>query len=430
MTAATPSVRVSVGSADEEKPMADQPSRRAFLAGVISSSALTAATLYFLPGGKPAPSVRLTLLTGVDPTGGRDLLFQMWNAANPDAQLDVTVLTGSTSDQKKAMVDAAANGTADMLNLDVIDIQEFGEKGFISRFPLSKDRFLPRIIEPSHVSDDPEQYWAAPFNADVGMLFERVPSVIASAENPTLSGALDKLSPGSQGFVGQIGPGSSASDEAFVVNVLEHALSRDAGILNQNGVPVYDLGRWQRALAPLRKAIVARRAMLADNETNSLTAFMSERRPRYMRNWPVRYRELQQRNDPDVREGRIRVHPLPIGILGGQSLAVVAKSRHQGPAKRLIDFLTSDEAQKVLAAHGLVPSRRAAYSDPNLLAFIPHLEGIRRAVEGARPRPVHPGYEAFALAMVKHVRPLLGDGIELPSMFIDEIRAALPGIAG
>jgi multiple sugar transport system substrate-binding protein len=410
--------------------MPDTPSRRAFLIGVLSSSALTAASIYFLPGGKPAPSVRLKLFTGADSTGGRELLFEMWNAANPDAQVDVNVVEGSTGDQKRQMIDAAANGTADLLNLDVIDIQEFADEKLISRIGLSKDRFLPRIIEPSHVSDDdPDQYWAAPFNTDVGMIFERVPEVGTPAENPSLSSVLDGLARDSQGFVGQIGPGSSASDEAFVVNVLEHALSRDASILSQNGVPIYDLGRWQRVLDPLRKAIVTRRVALADNESSSLAEFMSERRPRYMRNWPVQYRELQQKNDPDVREGRIKVHPLPVGILGGQSLAVVEQSRHQEPAKRLITFLTSDEAQKVLAAHGLAPTRRAAYSDPNLRAFIPHLDAIRRAVEGARPRPVHRDYEAFARAVVKHVRPLMERGVELPSMFIDEIRAALPGIA-
>jgi len=154
--------------------MPDTPSRRAFLIGVLSCGALSAAATYFLPGGKPAPSVRLKLLTGADSTGGRKLLFEMWNAANPDAQVDVTVVEGSTGDQKKRMIDAATNGTADLLNLDIIDIQEFAGQGLISRIELRKDRFMTRTIEASQVSSDPGQYWAAPFNTDVGMLFERV----------------------------------------------------------------------------------------------------------------------------------------------------------------------------------------------------------------------------------------------------------------
>jgi len=107
----------------------------------------------------------------------------------------------------------------------------------------------------------------------------------------------------------------------------------------------------------------------------------------------------------------------------------VTQSGHQERARQLIDFLTSDESQKVIAAHGLAPTRVAAYSDPNLRAFIPHLEAIRQAVESSHPRPIHPGYAAFAATVARHVRPLLADGVELPSMFIDEIRAALSGTA-
>jgi multiple sugar transport system substrate-binding protein len=411
--------------------MPNSHSRRDFLIGAITCSTLTAAVTYFLPGGRVAPPVGLRLLTGADPTGGRKLLFDMWNGANPDAAVEVHIAEGSTDDQKKLMIDAAANGAADLLNLDIINIQEFAGARLISPFQLNRGLFVDRTLQAGQVAGDPRQFWAAPFNTDVGMLFERIRAGgAAPAEHPDLPEVLDQLiSAGSQDFVGQVGPGSSASDEAFVVNVLEHAMARDSAILDSAGVPVYDLGRWQRALAPLRNAIVDRRIRPADNEGTSLTAFMTEPRPRFMRNWPVQYRDLQQRDDPDVREGRIRVHPLPGGILGGQSLALVATSRHQARARKLIDFLTGDEAQKVLAAHGLAPTRVAAYTDPNLKAFIPHLETIRGAVENARLRPIHQNYGRFARAVVKHVRPLLADGAELPSMFIDEIRDALPATA-
>jgi multiple sugar transport system substrate-binding protein len=407
--------------------MPDTPSRRAFLLGVLSCGALTAAATYFTPGGKPTPSVRLTLLTGADSTGGRDLLFDMWNAANPDTQVNVIEVPGQTADQRKRMSDAAANGSADVLNLDIIDIPEFAGRGLLSRIELRKDRFLERAIATGRVSADSDEYWAAPFNTDVGMLFERLTAGSAPGENPRLSTAIDSLAPGSLGFVGQVTPGSSASYEAFVVNVLEHALSHDGGILDGNGIPSYELLRWKDALAPLREAIETRRVLQAADEEETLARFTTEPRPRYMRNWPVYYRRLQT-TDADAQQGRIKVRSLPIGVLGGQSLAVVARSAHQARARQLIEFLTSDEAQKVLAAHGLAPTRVAAYADPNLQAFIPHLkETLRGAVEQARPRPVHPSYGAFAEAFVRHMRPLLADGVELPSKFIDDIRTALPG---
>jgi multiple sugar transport system substrate-binding protein len=144
-----------------------------------------------------------------------------------------------------------------------------------------------------------------------------------------------------------------------------------------------------------------------------------------MRNWPVAYRTLQKNLDLDTRSGRIEVGKLPVGILGGQSLAVVANSRHQDRAAEVIRFLTGEQAQKVLAAHGWAPTRLSAYADTNLQAFIPHLISIRGAVEEARPRPAHGNYEAFAQAVVNHVRRFLTDNIELPSMFIDDMRSAL-----
>ncbi|MFV2109815.1 hypothetical protein [Micromonospora sp. LOL_015] len=69
------------------------------------------------------------------------------------------------------------------------------------------------------------------------------------------------------------------------------------------------------------------------------------------------------------------------GILGGQSLAVVAGSRYVDRALAFIWFVTSEGAQKILASHGIAPTAIGAYNDPNLRASIPHLVRVREAVE-------------------------------------------------
>lgn len=184
------------------------------------------------------------------------------------------------------------------------------------------------------------------------------------------------------------------------------------------------------ALTPLREAIEAGRVIPSDTEDRSLDKFTSldgqGRRLRYMRNWPVKYRELQQAGDPDAKAARLAVTPLPVGILGGQSLALVRRAAHASRARELIRFLTDEPAQKIIAAHGLAPTRIGAYSDANLLAFIPHLESVRGAVETSRPRPIHRNYDAFAHAFARHMTAFLHPPREnLPSGFIDDIRAAL-----
>src|SRR5690606_7551179 len=141
-------------------------------------------------------------------------------------------------------------------------------------------------------------------------------------------------------------PTASVSHEAFVVNILEHALSRDPDILTEDGSPSYDLPRWRNALEPLVAGVADGRIALADTEANTIDQFMATDtvRPPAMRNWPVAYRTLQERNDTDVRAGRIRVDSLPIGVLGGQSLAIASGSRHRSAAAEFIRFITDEAA--------------------------------------------------------------------------------------
>lgn len=412
--------------------MSHPQSRRNFLMGAISSSALTAAAMYFMPGGRPVVPAGLTLWTGADSTGGRQLLFDMWNKANPAAPLTIRIDPGRTGDQKQRMKDAAANGGADILNLDIIDIPEFAAAGLISPIALNENLFLAGILKPGAVQGEDGRFWAVPFNTDVGMLFERVPTGAVAAERPDLPRILDSLVlPGSLGFVGQTRDGSSASDEAFTVNILEHLFSRNPDLFGRNtaftdkNLPLYEVARWQQALAPLRAAIADRRVLSAADELTSLEAFMAESGPRFMRNWPVAYRDLLERRDPDARAGRIEVHAFPTAILGGQSLAITATSSRKAQAAELIEFLTSDEAQKVLAERGLAPTRVAAYTDPHLNVTVAHLETVRQAVENARVRPIHRNYAAFTKAVAAHIRPILAGPDPLPSAFIDDIRAAL-----
>lgn len=407
--------------------MAEEHSRREFLIGALFTGTMSAAAAYLTPGGRSVAPVTLNLVTGADPTGARALLIDMWNTVNPRTRVNPIVVVGDTFDQMRAMIGYAQSGAADIINLDSIHIARFAEQDLITEIELRNvEVFLPNALRSSVVPGEPGRYWGAPFNADVGMLFTRLsdPAPVRTAEERKLSGVLDGLTAGSGRFAGQLSASSSASEEAFVVNVLEHALAYDDGILNENGVPEYDLRRWEDALTPIRTAIKGGRVVRSGTEADTRDAFRTDGLP-YMRNWPVKYRELQQAQDQAVHESRIHLQSLPIGILGGQCLTLSKLSRHAGRAMEFIHFLVDEPAQKVLAAHGLPPTRSAPYSDANLVAFIPHLDRIRGAIEDGRPRPIHPRYEQFAAVVVEHVKRLFEEDGELPSRFIDEMAAAL-----
>ncbi|RKR85847.1 carbohydrate ABC transporter substrate-binding protein (CUT1 family) [Micromonospora pisi] len=409
--------------------MPDQYSRRSFLAGVLTCGTLSAGAIYLLPGGRSLPTIELRLTTGRDPTGARDLLIAMWERANPRTKVRLDIVSSGTLDERVQMLSRAQHGQADIVNLDVIHIPEFARQKLITPIPLADSlELLDPIRRISQVSDDPDRFWAAPFNTDVGMLFSHRRGGGDPEQAPTLRDVLDTVT--NQQFVGQLKPSAETSNEAFVINVLEHALSRDGDLLDENGAiemdtPVNDhLERWQQALHPLRDAIAEQRVALGDDENDSMRIF-ADRGLTYMRNWPVKYRELQQLERPGANPNEIQLDALPTGILGGQSLALVANSPHEERAREFIAFMTGEPAQKVLAAHGLAPTRRGAYGDANLRALIPHLGKLRGAVGAARPRPIHTNYVAFSKAVRDHVYQLLYEKRELQPEFVTDLRAAL-----
>lgn len=406
--------------------MPDQYNRRSFLAGVLACGTLTAAAGYVLQS-RPAPDITLRLATGDDDTGAREHLVNLWNDRHPHVKLTLQVVESETGGQKRVMRNDAAAGTVDIVNLDVIHVPEFAADGLIQPIELAgPNEFLDPLLEPVRNADSPGTHWAAPFNTDVGMLFQRHPDG-TGAELVTLAEVLSRRGRDGTGqFVGQLAPQTSTSREVFVVNVLEHALAQDPEIVSPDGVLSDSLEDWTRALRPLHDYVRSRGAPLASDSDDTLRRFEGQRLP-YMRNWPVKYREFE----PIAQTGEtgVVIRPLPIGILGGQYLAVVKKSRHPVEAARAIAFLTDTPAQTALAMYGLAPTRMGAYDHANTRRLLPHLEAVRGAVEGSRPRPVHRNYGAFSDSFAVHIADYLKrDKPALSSDLISDMKIALaPG---
>jgi multiple sugar transport system substrate-binding protein len=395
--------------------MPDLYSRRSFLAGALAAGTLSTMAGYLFTR---TSSFTLRLVTGADPTGGRALLIAMWNELNPNSAIAVEIVNSSTMDQFEKF----AETRADIYNLDAIHIPRFAASGRIRHFAVDRDlTLLEPIRRICEVKDSPDRYWAVPFNTDVGMLFRRITDKRAPDDEPALAQVMNHLP--SQ-FVGQLDTGGSQTDEAFVVNVLEHALAQDDAIISEDGTISFSLGQWRTALRPLADAIRQRRVQTEAGEDSTTEAF-STRNVRYMRNWPVEFRKLDrsERAKPDTAE--IRVGPLPIGILGGQSLGVAEDTAHRAEAERAVRFLTDTAAQKLLATFGFAPTAIDAYTDPAVEAAVPHLKTIRNAVERSRPRPIHPNYAAFARRFREHTYEYLHGDEELSTRFIGDIKEAL-----
>jgi multiple sugar transport system substrate-binding protein len=397
--------------------MAELYSRRSFLAGALTAGMLSTSAGYFLTRPKP---VVLTLATGADPTGGRSVLVNMWNSQNAYTKIVVKEVNSSTRDQ----YDKFNQTSADIFNLDVIHIPRFVAEGKIAPIDPRNDISLLAPVAQIGRRAGTDQYWAVPFNSDVGMLFRRVTDKRTDVA-PTLKSVLAASSTGPVRFAGQLETVGTQTDEAFVCNVLEHALAQDDAILDPAGTLSYNLGQWRTALAPLADAVRRNRVVAAAGEDDTTRAFQQQNL-RWMRSWPVRFPPLdraERQAEPDTAE--LRLSGLPVGILGGQSLAVAADSPNRDEAIRAIHFLTDTTAQKLLTSFGFAPTGVDAYIDAALQAALPHLNLIRYAVEGSRPRPMHPNYAEFARRFADHTRRYLHAGEDLTQRFIQDIREAL-----
>lgn len=408
-----------------------QRSRRDFITGALAVGTLSAIGTYVAPGGRAPTSATINFASGDDPTGAMAVLFGMWGEANPNLTVRTIPVGGeSTAAQRDALADKARSGEADVLNIDVINLPYFQQQGLIVPIELNDvQQFLPSSLLASKLGNpNSSEYWAGPFSSNVGMMYQRLGQATdAVGLVPSLQAVVDGAAPDHSGqFCGQLLSGPSSSREAFVVNMLEHALSRDPSLLDpRTGMPSTAVEKWQAALVPLREALRRGRATPADNETDTRKTY-HEKNLTFMRNWPVEYRNLQVDGDADSLARRVRVGALPVGIRGGSGLAVSAKSRQAGHAADLIRFLTSVPAQFVQASYYGVATRGDVYVDQKLQTSMPHLKIIEDALERARPRPISPYYTDFSDTVATYFDDFINRGVDLTTGgFVDDIQKAL-----
>jgi multiple sugar transport system substrate-binding protein len=87
-----------------------------------------------------------------------------------------------------------------------------------------------------------------------------------------------------------------------------------------------------------------------------------------------------------------------------------ACSKNKKQAWRLIEFLTSPEAQKELAMNlSWAPTRHALYNDPELIQKLPFLSIVESALKGVQIRPNLPYYQWVSDILQKHINKVLSN---------------------
>jgi multiple sugar transport system substrate-binding protein len=111
-------------------------------------------------------------------------------------------------------------------------------------------------------------------------------------------------------------------------------------------------------------------------------------------NWSYAWDRYQQDADSRVK-GKVGVMALPavaggerVTCMGGWQWAVSAFSRQKVEAARLVRFLSSPEASKLMAIQGaLLPTSASLYTDPDVVQAVPWFKDAAPGVVAGKSRP-------------------------------------------
>ncbi len=382
---------------------------------------------------------KLVVLSGHDQSddGQRKALINQWNAEHPEHPAEIVELPTEADGQRSEMVARAREkaDNVDVFNLDVTWTAEFAQSGYLR--PLSgvdTGGFLRRPLESCRYQG---KLWALPFNTDAGLLFYRKDLVkeeplgldeIATTSTRTLRASQDARLAG--GFAGQF-----ADYEGLTVNALELIWAEKGDVVDETGKVVIDSERTRRALRWLADGLKGDKPVVlpdsrAQNEPLSTQSFR-DGKVVFMRNWPVAHRVLQgNRQESAGRPGiDFTVAQLPgPSVLGGQNLAISAKSAKPRAAQALIEFLTGPRSQQLLFERGgLAATRGIVYQDSRIASEHPYASTLLKAIENARLRPVTPYYSRFSDEFRSIIRYAIDHDGALPANAEESLTGALQG---
>ncbi len=395
-----------------------------FVVGAALSLVATEVVHPAVAGRDDAEPGALVLMTGADESVGQQRLelIEQWNAVRPENPVTVVQLPPNADAAHSQMVAQAQSGEqqVDVLNLDVTWIAEFAEAGYI--VPLDDVDTTGFLAKPLSTCRYEGELWALPFNTDAALLYYR--SDLLVDKTPTTWRQL-RAAVRDTPDAPPVGLATQLDDYEGGTVAIAEAVWAEGGELVVDDEVVLDSPEAQAGLEALREDvhdpdINLARSLDAD-EARSTDVFAGGE-ALFLRNWPIANRYL----DAEGVEFSSTTLPSP-SALGGQNLAVSARSANKGAARELVEFLTSPRSQQLLFERGgLAATREIVYLDPMVLESHPYARTLLRAIEDAKLRPVGPHYNRFSHQLRAVVRELLVGG-RLPPDYLERLDRAWKG---
>lgn len=392
------------------------------------------------PADAPADGpVTLRLLEGIDPGGGWQELARRFAEDTPGVRMEV-VSGPPSSDTRQDMYATAflaGEATWDVVSMDVVWVAKFAAAGWLlpleERLPeAQRDAFLGPVMEGSWWRG---HLWRVPLTADAGMLYYRSDLVDRPPETAAELARLARelqTPPELWGFVYQ-----GREYEGLVCDFLELVWGFGGRLLDDDGRVAIGGPRAVEALTWWVSTVRGGDAVAPDGVTTyqeeESRHLFQQGRALFMRNWPYAFSLLQ--GDDSAVAGKVGIAPMvhgPAGAsaatLGGFGLGISAFTPHPDEAWAFIRFATGEEGQRILhLRNGFVPSRRALFSDPEIVTASPHYPRLVEILERARPRPVDPSYAEISDALQRHVSAALV-GAEEPAAALAAAAREIEGV--
>lgn len=342
-----------------------------------------------------------------------------------------------TNQRRQGLVIAleARKDNPDVFLMDVVWIAQFAASGWLAPFDeyvkkshLDLKVFFPNVL--NLVDEYRNQLIALPIYVDGGLLYYRkdlleeqgifgAPQTWRQLVNYSLQvqSKMRKTDPDFYGFVWQ-----GAQYEGLICNFLEFAGSNGGGIflidgkLSLNTPPNVEALRFMRDLIYQYK--ISPPSTYTEMREEQVRHAFQQGNALFERNWPYAW-PLHQSADSKVR-GKTAIAPLPhfpvgksVSTLGGWHVGISRFSDQKDLAWKLVEFLTSYDAQKQLALKlGWNPGRKDIYSDSEVLSRMPHLARLKKVFGNARPRPVVPYYTQLSEVLQRYLNAVLANRLE------------------
>jgi multiple sugar transport system substrate-binding protein len=328
-------------------------------------------------------------------------LKENFEQQNPDIKLDIVSGPNDTNLVEDLYTSAFLLGDSpyDLIYLDIAWVPKFAAAQWLA--PLDDyvssaqlDDFLDGDVEGGRYED---QLYRMPFRSDAGMLYYRTDLLAEAGYDPpeTFTELLD---------ISQDLQASGAVDWGYVWQgkQYEGLAAMFVEVLAGHGAFWIDPDSFEVGLdAP---EAIAALEFLRDTIQNEIsppgvTTYAEEETRRlfqsgdvaFLRNWPYVFALA---SESDIA-GDFAIKPMVHtpgeasgACQGGWGFGISASSRHPDETWRVIEYLSSTEAQRdYILATGYVPSRIALFNDPEIVAKYSHYPDLLAVVQNSTLRP-------------------------------------------